>query len=133
MVPPARKRLCKLHGLPITPSQWLRGYRTVNCSRCSYESCLRSRRKRWESGNIPFCKNHPEAHVPIVWISDGKRLCYPCRYKRFRSYYPHLYEKLRIRARNRYREIMADPKKHKQELLRMKAWRKRTNYRGING
>lgn len=139
-IPSPNKRLCKKHNRPICPSVWLKGSRNVGCGRCAYEKksperirrdnllAKISRRKRWDSGERPCCKNHPTVEVGRVWIATGRRYCYPCLGQRLKRF-PRAYANHQVRARERYRAIMNDPKMHKRELVRMKKWKIETGYR----
>jgi hypothetical protein len=49
-IPPPELRLCKIHGRPITPSNWARRNRHRGCSRCDNErnQVNGSRQRHWQ-------------------------------------------------------------------------------------
>lgn len=49
-LPPPEKRLCKIHGRPVSPSKWRSRRRTTGCSRCSNtEPGYLKRKHRYET------------------------------------------------------------------------------------
>jgi hypothetical protein len=71
------KTKCKICGRKNSPGRINHGF--YFCTRCCRTAGIPARQKRWDDGDIPRCKRHPERLVNrSYWVRNGTRKCAAC-------------------------------------------------------
>lgn len=71
--------LCRNCRTNVVPLGFLREWRYV-CNQCYHAAGKARRKARWDTGERPLCRQHPDRIVNrSIWIARGHLVCSGCR------------------------------------------------------